>query len=132
MQYISSVKYHDLIFDTEDISLLDPFAKTLTILHQWKDELHTQDKEDNNRVIDGHPPPYAPKGIPHNYDKEKAFLEQMNISKKEVYHASGFRGKLIRHLYPHCRMQDQYIHFPLIGHDETSNKGMMLTPMRPF
>jgi hypothetical protein len=38
-----------------------------------------------------------------------------------------FRGELIRHPYPHCRMQDQNIHFPLIGRDETLNKGMMLT-----
>ncbi len=121
MQYISSVKYHKLILDTEDISLLDTFAKILNILHRWKDELHTQDKEDNNKVIDGPPSPYAPKGIPHNYDIEKVFLEQMKHCKKEVYHTSRFRGKLIRHLYPHCRMQDQYIHFPLIGRDESSN-----------
>jgi hypothetical protein len=76
-RYISSVEYHNLIFDTEDISLLDTFAKTLTILHQWKDELRTQDKGEDNRVIDGPHSPYAPKGIPHNYDYEKAFLEQM-------------------------------------------------------
>ncbi len=46
---------------------------------------------------------------------------------KEIYYASMFRGELIRHLYQHYQMQDQYIHFLLIGHDETSNKGMMLT-----
>ncbi len=106
MQYISSVEYHNLILDAEDISLLDTFAKTLTILHQWKGELHTQDKEEDNRVIDGPPSPYAPKGIPHNYDNEQAFLEQMQYCKKEVYHASRFKGKLIRYLYPHCQMQD--------------------------
>jgi hypothetical protein len=61
LQYISSVKYQNLILDTEDIFLLDTFAKMLTILHQWKDELHTQDKEDNG-VMDGPPSPYAPKG----------------------------------------------------------------------
>ncbi len=98
---IGSVEYNNLILDTEDISLLDTFAKTLTILHQWKDELHTQDKEDNSRVIEGPPSPYAPKDILHNYDNEKDFLEQMNHCKKEVYHASRFRGELITHLYPH-------------------------------
>ncbi len=102
MQYISSVEYHKLILDTENIFLLDTFAKT----HQWKDELHTQNKEEDNGVIDGPPSPYAPKGIPHNYDNEKAFLEQMQCCNKKVYHASMYRGKLIRHLYLHCQIQD--------------------------
>ena len=31
------------------------------------------------------------------------------------------------HLYPNCKQQDEYIHAPLIGRDETSNEGMMLT-----
>ncbi len=106
LQYISFVEYNNLILDTEDISLLDTFDKMLTILHQWKDVLHLQNKEEDNGVIDGPPSPYAPKGIPCNYDNEKAFMDQMQRCNKEVYHASMFRGELIKHLYPHYRMQD--------------------------
>jgi hypothetical protein len=89
------------------MSLLDTFAKMLTILHQWKDELHTWAKEEDNGVIDGPPSPYAPKGIPHNYDNEKAFLEQTQCCNMEVYHTSMFGGKLKRYLYPHYQIQDQ-------------------------
>jgi hypothetical protein len=28
---------------------------------------------------------------------------------------------------PHCKTEDKFVHFPLIGRDETTNEGMMLT-----
>jgi hypothetical protein len=34
---------------------------------------------------------------------------------------------VVRHLYPHARVEDVYFHPPLIGRNKTTNDGMMLT-----
>jgi hypothetical protein len=44
-----------------------------------------------------------------------------------IHIAKCFRGELLAHLHPHALTPDVYIHAPLIGRDEVSNEGMMLT-----
>jgi hypothetical protein len=96
----------------------------LTILHQWKDELLIQDNKDSDWV--GIPSPYSPEGILYHYDYEQSFLAQFNLCSQGVYHAVRFRSDLTNYLYPNAKIPDRYMHAPLIGHDETSNEGMML------
>ena len=38
-----------------------------------------------------------------------------------------FRSDMVRHLYPYSKQPDKFIHFPLIGRDETTNEGMLMT-----
>ena len=51
----------------------------------------------------------------------------LDSCEKEIYHAKTFRADVVRHLYPHAKVPDQYIHFPLIPRDESTNEGMALT-----
>ena len=68
-----------------------------------------------------------PENLPHNYDIENAFLEQLSECNTKVDFSSKFQGDMVLHLYPNWKQQDEYIHALLIGCDKTSNEGMMLT-----
>jgi hypothetical protein len=121
LQYLTSVEYNRLIVDSEDIILLNTFVRSLDILHHWMDELEIQ-REEEPDFVDGNQLPYPPVGVPHNYGNEKTFLDQIRQCSNEIHHATTFQGDMICYLYPHSRMQDHYIHFPIIGRDKISKE----------
>ncbi len=94
-------------------------------LDNWKVKLETQDNKDSDN--DRNPSPYSQLGIPHNYDNKMMFIDNFNCCSREVYYAMRFCSDLNEHLYPHSKVEDTYVHLPLIGHNETTNEGMMLT-----
>ena len=57
----------------------------------------------------------------------RIFLDQYSQCKTDKVFALRFCGDMVMHLYPHSKQQDEYIHALLIGHNETSNEGIMLT-----
>jgi hypothetical protein len=81
-----------------------------------------QSEDDENM-----PHSYAPVGLPHEYDNKVVFLRMMKACNKAIYHAKTFRSDMVKHLYPHSKVPDKYIHFPLIPRDETTNEGMTMT-----
>jgi hypothetical protein len=128
---ISLLEYNKLICDSNDLLLLNTFARYLTSLHQVQEELHVEDKEENEEHNDCNnnynPSLCLPDSIPHQYESKKLYLENIEWYTKEFYHVPRFYTGLIHRLYPHSEVEEKYIHAPLIGRDETSNKGMMLT-----
>jgi hypothetical protein len=95
-RYLSSEEYEQLIIDSEDINLLWGFKNYLSIVHQWKEELLQQDKEDDNH--EERPSPYLPENLPHNHDLENVFIEQLTECSTEVDYSSKFRGDMVLHL----------------------------------
>ena len=65
--------------------------------------------------------------LPHHFPNERVFFDHLEDCSWEVHKAIAFRSDMVAHLYPHSKKPDKYIHFPLIGRDETTNEGMMLT-----
>jgi hypothetical protein len=128
---ISSLEYNKLICDSNDLFLLNTFARYLTSLHQVQEELRIEDKEENEERDDCNNnynlSSCLPDSIPHQYESKKLFLENIEQCTKELYHVPRFCTALVHHLYPHSEVEDKYIHAPLIGRDETSNEGTMLT-----
>jgi hypothetical protein len=140
---ISSDEYNQLIMDSEDVILLDTFYSSSKMLHKWKQTLeHEQDDSGDTAIlhaagdsggdsdhdnVGGGCVSYAPDVVPHHYENEKVFMRLMHKCQNEVYYATKFRSSVVRHLYPHAKVQDRFIHFPLIPRDETTNEGMMLT-----
>jgi hypothetical protein len=65
--------------------------------------------------------------LPNHFENERVFVNLVEQCSYEIYHATMFRSDLVAHLYPYSKEPDEYIHFPLIGRDETTNEGMMMT-----
>ena len=144
VRYITSTEYDQLICDAEDISILQTYSRYLADLHQRRTQsIEVAEKatemtiraataatnddvveidDDSDEMCD-----YLPGGIPHDYDRERLFLGQFEKCSSKVFCAMRFRGDVIRHLYPHSRVEDIYMHPPLIGRNETTTDGMMLT-----
>ena len=83
---LTSFEYDQLINDSEDINLLNTFQNYLQVVHQWKEELseqnrEEQDEEDNEVVMTK---PYLPMNVPHHYKNEEVFIEQFSLCKTEV------------------------------------------------
>ena len=74
-RYLSSEEYDQLIIDAEDINLLRGFKNYLSVVHQWKEELLQQDKEDDNH--EEMLSPYLPENLPRNHDLENIFIKQI-------------------------------------------------------
>ncbi len=123
---ISSDEYNELIIDAEDVILLDSFRSLMKILHEWKGQLDLEREEDGDFVDDDLQPAYIPLGLPHDYACEERLVSLLDSCEKEIYHAKTFRLDVVCHLYPHAKVPDQYIHFPLIPRDESTNEGMTL------
>jgi hypothetical protein len=67
---LTSFEYDQLINNSEDINLLNTFQNYLQVVHQWKEELseqnrEEQDEEDNEVVMTK---PYLPMNVPHHYE----------------------------------------------------------------
>ena len=83
---LTSFEYDQLINNSEDINLLNTFQNYLQVVHQWKEELseqnrEEQDEEDNEVVMTK---PYLPMNVPHHYKNEEVFIEQFSLCKTEV------------------------------------------------
>ena len=74
IRYLSSEEYEQLIIDAEDINILRGFKNYLSVVHQWKEELLQQDKEDDNH--EERPSTYLPENLPHNHDLENVLLNR--------------------------------------------------------
>jgi hypothetical protein len=125
-RYITSIEYDKLIRNSEDVSILSTFSRCLLKLHQWKDELETQNDDKSTKSgLDrsGH----CTAGIPHCYKNKNAFLDQINHCTADIFHETRFHTDVVKHLHPYAKVEDKYIQIPLVPPDETSSKGMILT-----
>ncbi len=123
---ITSIEYDKLIRDSEDVSILSAFSRCLLQQHQWKAELetlHGEERTESGLDQSG----YCTAGIPHCYKNEKAFLDQIHQYNGEIFHAIHFHPDVVKHLHPSAKVEDKYIHLPLVPRDETLTEGMMLT-----
>ena len=97
---------------------------TVRLLHGWKRTLDSERNQSRKHCDVS----YLPNGIPHHYENEQVFMRLMQLCSKEARRATCFRLSVVRHLYPHAKVQDWFIHIPLIpSRDETTNEGMTLT-----
>ena len=118
---MTSDEYYSLQLDIEDLTNLESFGSYLTRLHATSCEISLETMEggvDCSAVTDG---------IPLSYREEHMFVCSIIQCRSLIHLAKCFRGDLLRHLYPHAGTPDRYIHLPLIGREETSCEGMMLT-----
>jgi hypothetical protein len=67
--------------------------------------------------------------IPHDRERENSFVELAELISTEMYYANRFQADILKHVNLNGKECDKFIFFPLIKHDETSNKGMMITSM---
>jgi hypothetical protein len=65
--------------------------------------------------------------IPHDYKMELAFLGQINHCNQQIHHAVRFQYDMMKHLYPHDKVKDRYMHVLLIPQDKTLAEGLMPT-----
>ena len=70
---------------------------------------------------------YIPDVLPHAFEDERIFVNSIMSCASSIHVAKCLRGELLAHLHPHAMTADIYIHAPLIGREELSNEGMMLT-----
>jgi hypothetical protein len=78
---LSLLEYNELICNSNDLLLLNTFARYLTSLHQVQEELRIEDEEENE-VCDECNNKYntslcLPDSIPHQYESKKLFLENI-------------------------------------------------------
>ncbi len=74
---LTSFKYDQLVNNSEDINFLNTFQNYIQVVHQWKEELSEQnreeDEEDNHEVV--RTKPCLPMNVPHHHENEELFLE---------------------------------------------------------
>lgn len=131
-RYKSSQECDSLIVEAEaeDISILNTHVRYLTTLHASKTHAVVCPPDDDIEEVcenESEDVEYVPAGIPHHFVKEQMFVDHFSKCSSEVYRALTFQGDMMKHLYPHCRVEDIYMHLPLIGRNETTNEGMILT-----
>ena len=73
------------------------------------------------------PLPHLPNIIPHNIDDNVVFIYKMSTCASEINYALTLCSELVLHLYPYVHKEDEYIHLPLVGRDETCTERMLLT-----
>jgi hypothetical protein len=121
---ITSTEYYNLSMDVEDLCILDSFACFLSRMTKDNDNGIGVDEDENEHGLHR---PCIHDGLPHDYESERVFLEHLQACRPGIHKAMCFRNELLDHMYPYGRDPDTYIHEPLIGREETSNEGMMLT-----
>jgi hypothetical protein len=121
-QYLMYIEYSVLSIDARDIALLALFATYIGNQHEWSNELALQTEEDDVSVSSS-----QLESNPVNTPHEAVFVSLMRECTKEVNSAQKLQSDMVRHCYTFSKHRDSFIHSPLVGRDETTNKGILLT-----
>ncbi len=54
-------------------------------------------------------------------------MDQIHQCNAKMFHAIHFCADVVMHFHPSAKIEDKYIHLPLVPRDETSTEGMILT-----
>ncbi len=54
-------------------------------------------------------------------------MDQVHQCNSEIFHATRFCADAVKHLHHSAKVENKYIHLPLVPRDETLTEGMMLT-----